>query len=301
MSEEIERKRRKGIFTKEDKFGDTIPRIGPIVGIVAIIVILFIAVLTMTVIIGAGEAGVKFDMLKDGVQPDEFTEGFHFKAPWVSVDRYNIKTQDYTMSKIVEEGQTKRDDRIRTVTKGGLYVDLDITVLYRIDATKADVIRKSIGIDGQYQEIVVRPTVRNAVREVISSYEAMDIYGDKRSEVEMRIYNTIAEQLNPRNILVERMLLRDVGLPEQLTKAIETKKTAEQDALKMEYILDKERMEKDRKIIEAGGISEANKIIAGSLTKEYLTWYWIDNLHTHESVIYVPVGDGGMPMFREIS
>ena len=68
----------------------------------------------------------------------------------------------------------------------------------------------------------------------------------------------------------------------------------------MDYVILTETKEKDRRIIEAEGISKANDIIAGSLTTEYLTWYWIDNLDTHESVIYVPVGDAGIPLFKDV-
>jgi regulator of protease activity HflC (stomatin/prohibitin superfamily) len=239
-------------------------------------------------LVGAGETGVKFNLLADGVQDDEFGEGIHLKAPWVKVDKFNVRTQEYT-------------DSIRTVTEEGLYVNLDITVLYRIIPTKADVIRQTIGKDGSYQSIVVVPTGRNAVREIISQYDAMDIYGEKRAIIEKEMSDIVTEQLYERHIIVEKLLIRDVGLPEELTKAIEAKKTSEQEALRMEYVLDKEALERDRKIIEAEGISGANEIIAGSLTTEYLTWYWIDNLDTHDSVIYVPVGDAGLPMFREVN
>lgn len=273
-------------------------------GIVVAIVIIAIASVFgyfIITIVGAGETGVKFNLLAGGVQEDEFGEGIHLKAPWVKVDTFNVRTQDYTMSKVVEEGAVRRDDRVRTVTKEGLYVDLDITVLYRIMPDKADVIRQTIGKEGQYQEIVIRPTVRNSVREIISKYNAMDIYGENRATIEDEMYEAMATQLRSRNIVVEKLLIRDVGLPEELAKAIEAKKTSEQDALRMEYVLDKEKLEKERRIIEAEGISSANEIIAGSLTREYLTWYWIDNLDTHNSVIYVPVGDAGLPLFREVS
>ncbi|MDY6964394.1 MAG: prohibitin family protein [Halobacteriota archaeon] len=289
-----------GLFAKEGEYGRQL-RWGRLFGLFILFIILFILLFSMFVIISAGEVGVKFDPFRGGVQSEEFTEGFHFKAPWVRVDRYNIKTHDYTMSRLVEEGQEKRDDRIRTVTKEGLYVDLDLTILYKINPMKADEIRKSIGVDGQYQKIVVRPTVRNSVREVISNYDAGDIYGEKRPVVEQEMYNRISDQLSARDVIVEGVLLRDVGLPSELTKSIEEKKTAEQQALRMEYILQQERLEKERKIIEAEGITKANDIIAGSLTRNYLTWYWIDNLDTHESVIYVPVGEGGVPLFKEVS
>lgn len=275
-----------------------------VMGIVVAIVMIVIASAFgyfVATIVGAGETGVKFNLLAGGVQEGELGEGIHLKAPWVKVDKFNVRTQEYTMSRVVEEGTVKRDDRVRTVTKEGLYIDLDITVLYRIMPDKADVIRQTIGKEGQYQKIVLRPTVRNAVREIISKYNAMDIYGENRATIENEMYEAMATQLRSRNIVVEKLLIRDVGLPEELATAIEAKKTSEQEALRMEYVLDKEKLEKERRIIEAEGISSANEIIAGSLTQEYLTWYWIDNLDTHNSVIYVPVGDAGLPLFREVS
>ena len=246
---------------------------------------------TCTIVIGAGEVGVKFNLLDNGIQQNELQEGIHLKAPWVIVDKFNVKTQQYSAS----EGE------MRTVTKEGLYIDLDMTVLYRIDCDKADEIRQGIGRDGEYQNTIITPTVRNSVREIVSNYNADAIYGKDRPKIEKEIQEKITNKLETRNIIVEGVMIRDVGLPAQLTTAIEKKKTAEQDALKMEYILQQEMQEKERKIIEAQGIAEANAIIAGSLDDNYLSWYWIDNLDKHDSVIYVPVNNGGMPLFKEVS
>lgn len=269
---------------------------GSIIVVIVAIFIMLIAIFSMFIIIGPGEVGVKFNPFAEGVQSSELTEGFHIKAPWVHVDKYNVKTQDYTMTKA-----GTRDERIRTVTKEGLYVDLDITVLYKIDSTKADEIRRTIGKDGQYQEIIIRSMVRSAVREIVSNYNAMDIYGEKRPMVEQQMYDKLAEQLLERNIIAEKILLRDVELPKELSVAIEAKKTAEQEVLKMEYILETEKLEKERKVIEAEGISSANIIIGESISQEYLSWYWIDNLDKHESVIYVPIDESGMPLFKQVS
>ena len=204
------------------------------------------------------------------------------------------------MSKVAGEGAVEGDDKIRTVTSEGLYIDLDATILYRLTPAEANEMRSSVGLDGQYQGIIVRPTVRAAIREVVSRYTAMDTYSEKKLEVEAEIQNALVEQLGTRHLIIEKVLLRDVGLPPELTKAIEAKKAAEQEALKMEYILQKEELEMERKVIEARGISEANSIIAGSLTKEYLTWHWIEGLDKHDSVLYVPVGEGGIPLFKGV-
>lgn len=266
-------------------------KIGAVVGLVVVGVLLMFSLISgyfILTLVGAGEVGVKFDLLADGVQEAEFGEGIHLKAPWVKVDKFNIRTQEYT-------------DSIRTVTKEGLYVTIDITALCRIVPDKANVLRQTVGKDGSHQRMIVVPITRNAIRETISRYNAMDIYGEDRAVIEAEIYDLMATQLQTRHIVVEKLLIRDVGLPAELTKAIEAKKTSEQEALRMEYVLDIERFEKDRRVIEANGISDANAIIAGSLTHEYLTWYWIDNLDTHNSVIYVPVGDAGLPLFREVT
>ena len=274
-----------------------------VIGLVASIVILVFAAFfgfTIATVVGAGESGVKFNYFSGGVQDDEFGEGLKFKVPWVRVDKFSMKTQDYTMTKVEEEGVVKRDDRIHTLTKEGLCVDLDITVLYKIEPGRASDIRQTIGKDGQYQEIVIRPTIRNAVRDVVVNYNAMDIYGDERAVIEYSMHEMMYDELIERGILVEDLLIRDVSLPDELSDAIKEKKTAEQDAMRMDYIIVTETKEKERRIIEAEGISKANDIIAGSLTTEYLTWYWIDNLDTHNSVIYVPVGEAGLPLFKEV-
>lgn len=251
-------------------------------------------------VIGAGEVGVVFDPLGGGVQVMEAHEGLNVKPPYASVAKYNIKTQDYTMSAVAEEGQLTRADRVKTVTSEGLYVGLDITVLYRIDPARADEIRSSIGLEGEYQQIIVRPAIRSTIREIISDHEASDIYGEGRATVEVEIFDRLASMLQPRNISVEQVLMREVELPAELTKAIEAKKQAEQDALRMQYVLEKEVLEKERKLIEAGGIAGANEIIAGSLSREYLSWYWIDNLQNHESVVYMVPSEGGIPLFKDI-
>ena len=266
--------------------------------VVALTLVIILARSLFTV--GAGEVGVIFDPLGGGVQAAEAQEGLNIKPPYASVATYNTKTQDYTMSEVAEEGTLKTGDRVKTVTSEGLYVGLDITVLYRIDPSRADELRSNIGLEGEYQQIVVRPAIRSTIREIISNHEASDIYGEGRATVEVEIYDKLVSILQARNIYVEQVLLREVELPAQLTTSIEAKKQAEQEALRMQYVLEKEILEKERKLIEADGIAGANEIIADSLSREYLSWYWIDNLQNHDSVVYMIPSEGGLPLFKDI-
>jgi len=269
-----------------------------VVGVIAAVFFAVILVGSCINFVGAGEVGVIFDPLGGGVQERELTEGMHIILPWKSVKIYNVKTQDYTMSLIAEEGAVARDDRIRCLTSEGLTVDLDMTLLYRINPIKANEIHQTIGVN--YVDIVVRPQIRSVIREVISQHTAAEVYGIQRSQVEQEIQTELENRFGEKNIVMERTLLRNVELPKPLADAIESKLSTEQDAHRMVHILDIEWQEAERKRIEAQGIADANDIIAESLTQRYLTWYWIDNLDEHDSVVYVPVGEGGMPMFKEI-
>ncbi len=275
-----------------DDFGDSV-RKGQqqihgsmkIIGIVAIL--FFVLIFTfgfLVVTIPAGHVGVQYSWL-GGVQDEEFKEGLHLKAPWISVTTYSVRTIEKT-------------DTMHALSNEGLSINIDATLLYHIVPDKANEIHKNIGPD--YEYVVVTTQFRSVVREVIADYQAIDIYSEKRAVLENRVFEEISKRMKEKNIVVESVLFKNVELPEQLKNSIEEKKKAEQDSLRMEYILEKEKKEADRKRIEAQGISDANKIIANSLTSQYLTWYWISNLDKHNSVIYVPIGDNGMPMFKNV-
>jgi len=265
---------------------------GSIIGAIVICLIAF-----SIAIVPAGHVGVHD--LFGVVNPDELQSGFRWKNPFAHVEMMSVKTQEYTMSIVAEEGAiTGVSDTISALTEEGLSVDLDITVLYRLQPEKADMVYRSIGIN--YVGIIVRPQIRSAIREVIARYEAKNIYSEDRAEIENEIFNRINKETEPRGIIIERVLLRNVQLPQELKEAIDRKKVAEQRIETKEFEVETERKEAERKIVEAGGIAEANRIISQSLTRNYLTWYWIQNLGKHNSVLYVPVGEYGLPLFKDI-
>jgi regulator of protease activity HflC (stomatin/prohibitin superfamily) len=161
----------------------------------------------------------------------------------------SVRTEQYTMSIATNEGQRFGDDSIEALTKEGLKVYLDITVLYRLIEDQASDVYRELGV--LYEEKVLRPEVRSAIREVIALYEAKDIYSDKREEAVSKIESMLAENLAPRGITMESVLMRNVKLPPMLTQAIENKLTAEQEAQRYDFVLQKEEKEAERKRIEA--------------------------------------------------
>lgn len=264
--------------------------------LVVIIIILIILLPLSIVVVDAGETGVY--SLFGKVRDQELSSGLHFKNPFAKVTKLTTRTEEYTMSGVTSEGKVKGMDAISALTKEGLEVTLDITVLYRLDQERASDIYREMGLN--YEDKIIRPIIRSSIRGVIAQYDAKVIYSEKRSEIGDKISTDLDSQLVNRGIIMEEFLLRNVVLPMNLQKSIEEKLQAEQESEKMDFVLTKETKEKERKIIEAEGQRESQTIINQSLTPNYLNYLYIKNLENREGTIYVPIGENGMPLFKNI-
>ncbi len=229
---------------------------------------------SVIVIIQPGQVGVQ--VLFGHALPDILTEGIHIVNPFVQVYRMSVRTQEYTMSVIEEEGQVKRDDSIDALTKDGLTVKLDVTVWFRLNPQDAVRVFRTIGPN--YVSIVVRPAIRTALRDAATYFNAVDIYSEKRQEFVALAEKEMKEAIEPRGIIIERVLLRNVSLPEKVKQAIEEKLAAEQEAQKMQFVLEKERLEAERKRVEAQGLADTQRIINKTLTPQYLQYLYLTSL-----------------------
>jgi len=208
------------------------------------------------------------------------SEGLNVVNPFVNLEIMTIRTQAYTMSIAAEEGQRYGDDAIVSLTKDGLEVTMDLTVWYHLLKSEAANVFQKIGSD--YVDKIVRPAARTAIRNTTVKYMAVEIYSDKREVVQNEISKGLEKDFADRGIALEKVLLRNISLPAKVKNAIEVKLEAEQEAQKMEFVLQKETKEAERKKIEASGIAEAQEIIAKSLIGErgraYLSWKYLENL-----------------------
>jgi regulator of protease activity HflC (stomatin/prohibitin superfamily) len=218
--------------------------------------------------IGAGEVGVQ--ILFGNVQNTTLSSGLHIINPLIDVQKLDIKTQNYTMSAIKDEGAKEGDDAIRVLTSDGLEVVMDMTVLYKVVPSSAPDILRSTGID--YTDKVVRPLTRTMIRDNAVYYDAVSLYSNKRDEFQTRIFNSIESDFKKRGLLLEQLLIRNITLPAPVRTSIEQKISAEQDAQKMQFVLQKERQEADRKRVEAQGIADYQRIISESLTDRQLQY-----------------------------
>ena len=230
---------------------------------------ILIGVLTSCIVqIGAGEVGVK--KLFGKVQSDVLTSGLHFINPLIEVEHMDIKTQNYTMSGANDETHNSGDDAIKVLTADGLEVTIDLSVLYRVVPDMAPRLLVETGND--YIDKIVRPITRTRIRDNAVYYEAVALYSTKRDEFQQRIFKTIEADFKSRGLFLEQLLVRNITLPNSVKTAIEQKINAEQEAQKMQFVLQKERQEAERKRVEAKGISDYQNIINQSLTERQLQY-----------------------------
>ncbi len=231
------------------------------------IVLIIVGALTSGVrIIDAGHVGVQ--KLFGEIKQDVLSEGLNIVNPLMEVSPMTVKTQNYTMSSTFDEGQKSGSDAITVLSQDGLEVNIDLTILYRVIATQAPEIVRTIGID--FENKVIRPTTRTRIREVAVYYNATDLYSSKREEFENRIKVKIEKDFAERGLILEQMLVRKIDLPKSVKESIERKITAVQEAQRMEYVLQKEQQEAERKRVEARGVADAQKIINEGLSPKLL-------------------------------
>jgi regulator of protease activity HflC (stomatin/prohibitin superfamily) len=215
-----------------------------------------------------GKVGVQ--VLFGKVQDQVLESGLHVINPLVEVTTFDIQTQNYTMSGTHSEGDVQGDDAIRVLSSDGLEVTIDLSVLYNVLPSKAPFIMQNIGVD--FKDKIVRPVTRTALRDNAVAYQAVDLYSTKREEFQNKINSTISKNFARNGLEVQQILVRNISLPASVKASIESKINAEQEAQKMQFVLQKERQEADRKRVEAQGIADYQKILSTGLSDKQLQY-----------------------------
>ena len=254
-----------------------------IIAIVIVALLLFVWGNPVTVI-PAGHVGVK-DFFGN-VSPSVIPAGVHFVIPFTRVVKMSIKTQE-------------QKETAEVPSKEGLTMDLEGSLLYRLDPAKAPDIYRTIGPN--YAEIAVVPQIRSAIREITASYEAKVLYSAERDKIARETFELFSKMSKPRGIIGEAVLLRKIGLPAIVANAIQEKLKREQEAEQMKFVLQKEEQEANRKRIEAQGISDYQKILAAGLSPQVLQWKGIDAteklaLSQNSKIVMIGNTKSGLPI-----
>ena len=247
-----------------------------IIKIIGFVLLLIGAAISAVVQIEPGEVGVQ--KLFGKVNNNVLESGLNVINPLVEVVPFDIKTQNYTMSAVQDEGSKSGDDAIRVLSADGLEVIIDLTVLYKVLPNEAPRILKQIGTD--YRNIIVRPICRTKIRDNAVYYDAVALYSSKRDEFQGRIFKTIEMDFRTRGLILEQLLVRNITLPASVKTTIESKINAEQDAQKMTFVLQKEKQEAERKRVEAQGIADYQKILSTGLSDKQLQYEMIKAIAT---------------------
>ena len=263
------------------QFAGTIKMIGAGIIIVG-------AVLASIVQINPGEIGVQ--KLFGKVNNNILESGLNVVNPLVDVVTFDTKTQNYTMSGVMDEGEKSADDAIRVLSADGLEVIIDLTVLYKVIPSEAPRILQEIGTD--YKNTIVRPICRTKIRDNAVYYDAIALYSTKRDEFQGRIFKTIETDFKTRGLMLEQLLVRNITLPASVKTTIESKINAEQEAQKMTFVLQKEKQEAERKRVEAQGIADYQKILSTGLSDKQLQYEMIKAIATSPNAKLIIMGGG---------
>jgi prohibitin 1 len=251
--------------------------------VVAIVLVVFLIGNPITVI-PAGHVGVKD--LFGRVSSTVLLPGVRFVIPFTRVIKMSIKTQEVK-------------ETAEVPSKEGLIMDLEGSLLFKLDPEKADDIYRTIGKN--YQEIAVAPQIRSAIREITASYEAKVLYSAERERISRETLELFKKLAGDRGIMAEAVLLRKIGLPDVVANAIQEKLRREQESEQMKFVLQKETQEAERKRIEAQGIADFQKIVAAGISPALLEWKGIEAteklaMSQNSKVVVIGSGKNGLPI-----
>jgi prohibitin 1 len=251
---------------------------------IVIVVVILVLIGNPVRVIPAGHVGVKdfFGIVSSSV----LTPGVHVVMPFTKVVKMSIKTQE-------------AKETAEVPSKEGLTMDLEGSLLFRLDPARAADIYKTIGPD--YLEIAVHPQIRSAIREVTATYEAKALYSAERDKISRETLELFRKMSEGRGIITEAVLLRKIGLPAVVANAIQEKLKREQEAEQMKFVLQKEQQEAERKRIEAQGVADFQRIVASGISQQLLEWKGIEAteklaLSANTKIVVIGNSKSGLPI-----
>jgi regulator of protease activity HflC (stomatin/prohibitin superfamily) len=229
-------------------------------------VLVGILVVSSIRVVPAGFVGVRvtFGEVSDTV----LGSGLHFVPFYSHIVRYDSRIRNYTMSAAHSEGNVQGNDAVQAASSDQLMLQVDVTVLYRIDGQQAPWIHQNLGV--RYEDAIIRPKARESVRNAVAQFTGMEAYATKRAELKTVIQQMLTSELTAYAVNVDEVNLRDVNPPQEVVNAISAKATAMQDAERMRFVLQKTEQEAKVKVAEAEGLAKAQTIIQEKLTPLYV-------------------------------
>jgi prohibitin 1 len=253
--------------------------------IVSLLAVFMIVLLSHRIIynIHTGERGVRWARFGGGTVLDrDYPEGLRLLPPWDDMYIYNVRIQE-------------AHETIQVLASNGLPITVSYSCRYSPDLNKVPQLHQTYGPD--YVNVMVKPEIVSALREVIGNYRPEEIYARDEQGLLLEIYDVLAAQLIDRYVTIQTLLIKELRLTPELEAAINQKLVADQNALAYEYLLKREESERARKEIEAQGIKTFENVSGISILK----WRGIEATEElakspNSKVIIVGTGPGGLPV-----
>ena len=260
---------------------------GTVVKLLGLAFVAFLVVIALFASVARVESGhVGVLTLFGRVTGEVLPEGIHLVNPFKVNHELSIRTQELKESASVPSSE-------------GLVMNLDTSLIFHLNPEKASDVYQKIGPN--YVIVLIEPNLRAAIREATASHTANALYSGEREMVANQIRDQLSSLLAQRGIVIESILLRDIQLPQTLKSSIEAKQQAEQEALAMNFRLQKEKQEAERKRIEAAGIRDFQQIVAQGISPQLLEWKGIEATETlakspNAKVVVIGSGKNGLPL-----
>jgi len=212
--------------------------------------------------IPSGYRGVFYSKFGTGTQFGKiYPEGFIWHMPWNKMFLYKIQLQEH-------------EEKLTVLSSDGATIRMDVSILYYPEKDKLDSLQVTIGQN--YYNVAISPSIRGIAREVAGHYKPEEIYSSKRDQIGANIFDELKQAMTNKFITIDKVVIRDVQIPQKIYEAINFKLSAAQDAEKMDFVILKEKKEAERKKIEAKGIADFQNIVSAGITSSLLKWKGIE-------------------------
>ncbi len=257
--------------------------------LLAVVLFVFLVAMAggcMTTSIRSGEGAVKYSVFGGTDLDARFGEGLQVHAPWVELRRYDLRVQEQL-------------EDITALSSNGLQIGMDASIRWRPRAEALAQLHQTYG--PEYYRVLVQPELRSAVREIVGQFTPEELYSTRRTELQEQVFNRVRTAVEGQFVQVEAILIRDIKLPEQIRTAIENKLKEEQEAERYQFTIQKEKLEAERKAIEASGQAEYQRIITQSLSDQFLRFKGIEATQKlaespNTKTVIVGSGKDGLPV-----
>lgn len=215
-------------------------------------------------VIPSNTVGVKYSAL-NGTSKNTLKEGVHFVTPFVD--------KIYKIDTTVQE---RTDKSVSVQTKDAQWAKMQVNVKYEVSKSNAFKVYKQYKTMDALKENIIGNYAQNAMNEVCSNYNIIDLLGDQRNEIINKASEILRENLEKEGVTLKMLTIKDLDAGEKIEKAISDEAVAKKQVETAKQKQEKARTEAETKLIEAEGEANANAVKTKALTPEVLQEQWIN-------------------------